>query len=214
MFSWKEFDVSHLVNEAQRQEIIDFSFNNHKTRTLRPRSITSREEDRDLHIPVKTTGGRMIRKELSWLFSLYENEFKVLAQRCSTEEIYTANDDRYAVNINLQKGMEMRYECHVDSNPIEGLLYLTNHPSGSGGELVVSMETNAKGTAQIRSNSKVLYPKSKTLVFFDARDCPHYVEPLAQDDQIRVVVAMNYYTPSCPESARPQDLNFHLFGED
>ena len=49
----------------------------------------------------------------------------------------------------------MRYECHVDSNPIEGLLYLTEHPEGNRGELVVSLGYSAKGPDEIRNNSRV-----------------------------------------------------------
>ena len=59
------------------------------------------------------------------------------------ENLCVAEDERYAINIKLQKGKKMRYECHVDSNPI--LLYLTENPEGNRGELVVSLDYLAKG---------------------------------------------------------------------
>jgi len=214
MFDWKEFEVGHLLGHGRSEEIVNFCLNNHNNRELRPFSVTSREADLDLILPVKTTGGKLIKERLSWLYSLYENDFLAYAQKCSDEKLFVASDERYAININLQKGNKMRYECHVDSNPIEGLLYLTDHPKGNGGELVISINSLSKGPAEIREDSVVLYPKKDHLVFFDARENPHYVEPLSDENNIRVVVAMNYYTHNCPESSRPKDLNIHLFGED
>jgi 2OG-Fe(II) oxygenase superfamily len=106
----------------------------------------------------------------------------------------------------------MRYECHVDSNPIEGLLYVTDHPKSSGGELAVATKVNAASVADVEADCSVIYPTYGNLVFFDARRFAHYVRPLVSDDARRVVVAMNYYTPSCPESNRPKSLSAHLAG--
>ena len=38
-----------------------------------------------------------------------------------------AADDRYGVVLNVQRGTKMRFECHVDSNPLTGLLFCTDH---------------------------------------------------------------------------------------
>ena len=43
------------------------------------------------------------------------------------------------------------------------------------------------------------------------REIAHNEEVRQTTGDIRVVVAMNYYTPSCPESDRPGDLTPHLF---
>jgi hypothetical protein len=48
---------------------------------------------------------------------------------------------------------------------------------------------------------------------FDGRRHPHYARPLASASDVRIVAVMNFYTESCPESTRPQDLNLHLFGQ-
>ncbi|MFM8572493.1 MAG: 2OG-Fe(II) oxygenase, partial [Pirellula sp.] len=171
---------------------------------------TSRELSNDIHIPVVTVGGRAVKEHLPWLYSLYLKEFRDIAQSLTTENVQTAQDDRYAINLNVQCGNQMRYECHVDSNPIEGLLYLTDHPAGCGGELVVSQSEDARGTVAISESATRIYPVAGKLVFFDARLHPHFVAPLRLPEDRRIVAAMNYYLPSCPESARPSDLNRHL----
>lgn len=181
---------------------------------LVPRSVTSREAADVESISVSTVGGETLRRVAPWLFDLYESQFRELAQRITTERVVTATRDRIAVNLNVQRGQSMRYEAHVDSNPIEGLLYVTSHPEGSGGELVVAQSDHAVGVRTIDRSPAVIYPVAGHLVFFDARRHSHYVRSLVGEDSIRIVAAMNFYTPSCPESARPPDLDRHLFGDD
>ena len=38
-----------------------------------------------------------------------------------------AGDERYGVVLNVQRGTAERFECHIDSNPLTGLLFCTNH---------------------------------------------------------------------------------------
>jgi hypothetical protein len=112
--------------------------------------------------------------------------------------------------MNVQEGTD-RYECHVDTNPVEALLYVTDHPRGTGGELVVSNNTEAQSVEDVDKDCSVLYPVAGQLVFFDGRFFPHYVRAL-QSPALRVAVGMNYYTDDCPEETRPQDLNDYLYG--
>ena len=104
----------------------------------------------------------------------------------------------------------MRYETHVDSNPLEGLLYVTSHPEGAGGELVVGNVLNARGVEAVDVDCTRIFPVAGQLLFFDARKHSHYVGRLLDEAAVRVVVAMNFYTSTCPESARPKDLDRHL----
>jgi N-acetylglutamate synthase-like GNAT family acetyltransferase len=212
-FSWRVFDVEDLLPGGWQQELLDLAEREASHRTLRPRSVTSREGDPNLRLPVITVSGRVLREQAPWLSSLYDGWFREFAATCCSEVVTTAVDDRYGVNLNVQRGRSMRYECHVDSNPIEGLLYVTDHPKGSGGELVAANHPGATSREEVDRDCSVLYPEAGKLVFFDAREFAHYVRPLQRDDAIRAVVAMNFYTPSSPESARPNDLNDHLFGE-
>jgi hypothetical protein len=39
--------------------------------------------------------------------------------------VYAAADERYGTVLNVQRGTAMRFECHVDSNPVTGLLFCT-----------------------------------------------------------------------------------------
>jgi N-acetylglutamate synthase-like GNAT family acetyltransferase len=212
-FSWRVFDVEDLLPTGWQQELLDLAEREASHRILRPRSVTSREGDPDLRLPVITVSGRVLREDTPWLASLYDGWFREFAATCSSEVVTTAVDDRYGANLNVQRGCDMRYECHVDSNPIEGLLYVTDHPKGSGGELVAANHPGATSIEEVDEDCSVLHPEAGRLVFFDAREFAHYVRPLRRDDAIRAVVAMNFYTPSSPESARPEDLNDHLFGE-
>ncbi|MGY2062449.1 2OG-Fe(II) oxygenase, partial [Nocardia gipuzkoensis] len=108
-----------------------------------------------------------------------------------------------------------RYECHVDTNPIEALLYCTTHLSGEGGEVVVSNRGDVRSIEEIEADCAVIEPRAGQLLFFDAREHSHYVRQLTDPDAVRVVVAMNYYTESSPEwEVRPPDLNRHLTGAD
>ena len=35
--------------------------------------------------------------------------------------VHAATGERYAMVLNVQRGSRMRFECHVDSNPLTGL---------------------------------------------------------------------------------------------
>jgi hypothetical protein len=213
-FSWRVFDVDDLLPAGWREELLSLADSEARHRTLRPRSVTSREGDPDAYLPVITVSGKTLRERVPWLSDLYDGWFREFAATCSSEPVSTAVDDRYGVNLNVQRGSQMRYECHVDSNPIEGLLYVTDHPKGTGGELVVANHRTATSVAEVDNDCSVLHPEAGKLVFFDAREFAHYVRPLRDEGSVRAVIAMNFYTPSSPESARPEDLNDHLFGEE
>ena len=105
----------------------------------------------------------------------------------------------------------MRFECHVDSNPLTGLLFCTDHQAG--GELVIANDTEAEGVAGVDRNCSVIRPHAGHLIFFDARRYPHYARVLTADSETRIVAVMNFYTESCPESTRPRELNRHLYGD-
>jgi hypothetical protein len=181
-------------------------------RALVPTSVTSRESSQDLEIPVLTVGGTKVASELPWLYDLYRTRLRDLAQVLTDEPVSTAEDPRYAINLNIQRGRSMRYECHVDSNPIQGMLYFTDHPPGTGGELVVSNQGDVNGKDAVDEDAARIYPVAGYLVLFDARHHTHYVEGVQEPTGMRVAAAMNFYTPSAPESTRPADLNNHLFG--
>lgn len=213
-FAWSTFDVRSLLPANWQSDILDVAGSAAKARVLRPTSTTSRESDPYLRLPTLTVGGEDVRRLLPWLASLYEGAFCELAQGCARLPVRTAHDPRYGAVINVKRGTRMRYECHVDSNPLEGLLYVTTHPPSSGGELVVSNRGDVPSCEAVDADCSIIHPVAGHLVFFDASAHSHYVRPLIDAGDTRVVVAMNFYTPALPEDSRPADLNRHLFGED
>ena len=209
-FTWHGFDVRRILPSAFAEQIFDVANEFAKAKTIVPTSVISREGSDVKELPVLTVGGSVIREQLPWLVSLYENEFRDLGQRCETEPVSIAKDERYAINLNVQRGKVMRYEAHVDSNPLEGLLYVTTHPEGAGGELVVGNRLDVSGIEEIEADNTRVYPVSGHLIFFNASKHSHYVAPLRSENDTRIVIAMNFYTPNNPEEARPADLNDHL----
>lgn len=152
-----------------------------------------------------------VRQRLPWLYRLYRGAFLELAAQAWAEPVVAASDDRYGVVLNVQRGTAMRFECHVDSNPLTGLLFCTDHTDG--GELVVAHDPAAADIATVERDCSVIQPRAGHLIFFDARRHPHYARPLTAEADLRVVAVMNFYTESYPETTRPRALNTHLFGD-
>lgn len=213
-FLWHCYDVRPELPERWQEEGTAAAKRFAAERSLVPTSVTSREDARVSSIPVLTVGGRYVAEQLPWLYSLYKTRFRDLAQQLTSEPVACANDVRYGITLNVQRGSAMRYEAHVDSNPIEGLLYFTSHPPDHGGDLRVSNIGDVAGIAEIDADVTCIYPVAGHIVYFDARRHSHYVTRLADDGDMRIVATMNFYTPAVPESSRPKDLNQHLFGDD
>jgi hypothetical protein len=152
-----------------------------------------------------------VRQQLPWLYKLYRGDFLELAAQAWREPVRAAADDRYGVVLNVQQGCTMRFECHVDSNPVTGLLFFTGHPEG-GGELVVGHDPDAIGIEALEKNGSAIRPQAGQLIFFDGKTYPHYARILRSQHDVRIAAVMNFYTDSCPESTRPPELNRHLFG--
>jgi hypothetical protein len=152
-----------------------------------------------------------VRDRLPWLQKAYRNEFLTLASQVCRERVVAAHDDRYGIVLNAQKGTDMRFECHVDSNPLTGLLFCTDH--AAGGELVFARDPEAVGIAAVDRDCTAIRPNAGHMIFFDARRHPHYARALTSRSDLRVVAVMNFYTESCPESTRPPELNRHLYGD-
>jgi hypothetical protein len=213
-FTWHEFDANAFLPQGWAEQIMSFALEASEPIVLVADSVTSRESSRDITIPILTASGVKIKERLRWVFDLYRWAFRDLGQTCVHEPLSVGVDERHAIVINAQRGTDMRYECHVDSNPLSGLLFVTSHPDGEGGELVVANQSTAVGMAEISRDCQIINPASGKLIFFDARENPHFVRPLKDPLGVRVVVVMNFYTPSCAESTRPKDLTSHMFGED
>jgi hypothetical protein len=211
-FRWTTFDLTSSLCGDWQQEIAataaDADFHEF------PRTpILSREGQDVHHIYRGRVHAADVRRNLPWLYRLYRGRFLDLAQDVSDEPVVAARDDRYGIVLNVQRGTEMRFECHIDSNPLTGLLFCTDHLAGAGGELVFAHDPDAADVEAIERDRSVIRPRAGHLIFFDGRRHPHYARPLLSASDVRIVAVMNFYTESCPESTRPDGLNLHLFGQ-
>jgi hypothetical protein len=188
-FSWTTFDVTSRLPSRWQQDI-------------------------DAAIRRGRVHADQVRRSIPWLYASYHGFFRDLAEKACKEPVLPAADDRYGVVLNVQRGTSMRFECHVDSNPLTGILFCTDHPAAAGGELVVGNDTSVMGIAAIETDCTVIRPHAGHLVFFDGSQHPHYARPLSTQSDVRIVAIMNYYTESRPESTRPPELNRHLFPQD
>ena len=210
-FYWTTFNVSSLLPEDWRADIAavaagaDF-------RAFPRTPVLSREAKDVTHINRGRVNADNVQQQLPWLYKLYRGEFLDLARWTRQETVEPALDDRYGVVLNVQEGESMRFECHVDSNPLTGLLFLTDHPAG-GGELVIGHNSAAASIEAVERDCSVIRPHAGHLIFFDGKTHPHYARVLLSGSDVRVVAVMNFYTGSCPESTRPPELNRHLFGQ-
>lgn len=211
-FRWVTFDLNgtlpngwqdEMLATAAEADVHDF-----------PRTpVLSREAPDVQFITRGRVHAQQVREGVPWLYDLYRGAFLDLAKEaCEEEKVSPASDDRYGVVLNVQRGTRMRFECHIDSNPLTGLLFCTDHVNG--GELVFAHDAAADSIEYVERDCSVVRPSAGHLIFFDAREYPHYVRPLTRESDMRVVAVMNYYTESCPESTRPAELNRHLYGDD
>ena len=208
-FRWTTFDVTGSLPPNWQHEISAVA----KGADFRkfPRTpLLSREAPEVSHIARGRVHADQVRHRLPWLHEAYRREFLRLAAEAAQEHVLPARDHRYGIVLNVQQGTEMRFECHVDSNPLTGLLFCTDHPEG--GELVIAHDESAADINAVDRNCSVIRPHAGHLIYFDARKHPHYARALTAASGMRVVAVMNFYTESCPESTRPAELNRHLYG--
>ncbi len=210
-FSYEKREVTSLLPEGW-QEDIETAADEADFQAFPRTPILSREAPDVTHIERGRVRADAVQQLLPWLYKLYRNEFLELASQAWGEPLEPALDDRYGVVLNVQRGSSMRFECHVDSNPVTGLLFFTDHPAG-GGELVVSHDPAAIGVDGLERDCTPIRPEAGQIIFFDGKNHPHYARKLPGDSDVRVVAVMNFYTGSCSESTRPTELNRHLFGD-
>jgi hypothetical protein len=210
-FRWTTFDLNNWL-PAGWQEDVAAAAEDAEVRAFPRTPVISRESPDVQQVARGRVHADKVAHHLPWLFKGYREELLELAMEVSAEPVRAAQDDRYGVVLNVQRGTDMRFECHVDSNPLTGLLFLTEHQAG--GELVIANDTEAKGVAGVDRNCSVIRPHAGHLIFFDARRYPHYARVLTADSETRIVAVMNFYTESCPESTRPRELNRHLYGDN
>ncbi|WTW91910.1 2OG-Fe(II) oxygenase [Streptomycetaceae bacterium NBC_01309] len=208
-FQWHVCDIGSRLPRGWVDQLLDIAARRGSTRDFRPTVSTAREEN-PAEIPMEAVDGDILAVEAPWLSEMYAGAFLRLGGSLTRERVHPSPDPRIALSLNVLRGA-VRYPCHVDSNPLQGLLYLTDCTADSGGELAVARNPCARNTDEVDADCVLVRPQAGQLFFFDARRNPHYVRPLRSPDTVRAVVTMNYYSDSCPESTRPQGLDEALF---
>ncbi len=212
MFGWATFDVTWILPDGWQHDA-SRSADEAEVRPFGRTPVISREADDVQQVVRGRVHADQAASGLPWLREFYRTTFRELGEQATGRKVYAAADERYGTVLNVQRGPRMRFECHVDSNPLTGLLFCTDHGPGAGGELVFAHDEMASSLADVERSCSALRPHAGHLIFFDGRQHPHYVRPLRADDDIRVVAVMNYYTDECPESTRPPELDRYLFGD-
>ena len=147
------FDVSDLLPDGWQQDVATVAVEADFREFPRTPILSREAEDVACILRGRVHAGE-VRQRLPWLYKLYRSGFLELAELAWGEPIKAAFDDRYGIVLNVQQGTTMRFECHVDSNPITGLLFFTDHPAG-GGELVVGHDSGAVGVEALERNGSV-----------------------------------------------------------
>jgi hypothetical protein len=209
-FHWTTFDLNGTLPAALLKDVSEAA-GDAGFREFPRTPVLSREAADVLRIRRGRVHADQVRNRLPWLYESYRSVFLELAREACAEPVMAAADERYGVVLNVQRGTAERFECHIDSNPLTGLLFCTNHPAG--GELVFAHNPDAASIDAVERDCSVIRPRAGHLIFFDARRHPHYSRPLITESDMRVVAVMNFYTESCPESTRPRELNRHLYGD-
>jgi len=210
-FHWTTFDLTSQLPPYWDRDIEEAAAYA-DVREFPRTPILSREAPDVSHIRRGRVEGDRVQDALPWLCRLYRNDFLELARLIwPSEHVEPAEDDRIGVVLNVQRGTTMRFECHVDSNPLTGLLFCTDHREG--GELVFAHDKDAADVDAVDRDCSVIRPHAGHLIFFNGREYPHYTRPLKFKSKTRIVAVMNYYTKVWPESMRPPELNWHRFGE-
>jgi hypothetical protein len=209
-FRWTTFDLNDSLPPGWQPQVSAMADSADFQRFPRT-PVLSRESPDVSHIHRGRVHAEQVRNRLPWLYEAYQGDFLALAEEACGQRVAAARDSRYGVVLNIQQGTGMRFECHVDSNPLTGLLFCTDH--AAGGELVVGHDPAAADIAAVERNCSVIRPRAGHLIYFDARRHPHYARPLTTASGTRIVAVMNFYTESYPESTRPPELNRHLYGD-
>jgi hypothetical protein len=192
----------------------------HSTITeLRLSHRTSRDSPDVTSAHIRGVGGLVIMQELPWLYGQYHDEsgsIRQQAQSLHKRVVVPSEDPGYGVSLHASTSEAPGYEVHVDSNPLQAMLYVGSHEEGEelkeDGELVFSLNKTALGVEEVEAGPKhVVRPRSGQLLMFDARRHPHYVRQVKSGE--RVALAMNYYFMDQSLRQPSEDLKQFLSGK-
>lgn len=146
--------------------------------------------------------GNVIAQHLPSIMALYRDVIPDFIRGYIGLEMVPSRFQRSSITLNLLRGQGSRYERHVDSNSITGLLFASSLGPEDGGALRLFYP---------RTEPLDVYPTRGTFLLYDARWVPHEVLPLHREVN-RLSMPMNYFLPTDVEE-RPEHLDDYIFGE-
>lgn len=155
---------------------------------------------------ITVVDGRAAAAGVPWLLDVYRGPILDMANALGLGRYRPSQAIHSAVNINCQRDGE-RYEWHVDSNPLTGLLFASTLDAGQGGQLVFREDPLASGSSE--DWELRIRPRLGVLHLYDARAVAHTVEPVL-GDRMRLSIPMNFYFANDSEH-RPGDLDDYLY---
>jgi 2OG-Fe(II) oxygenase superfamily len=190
-----------LIDDASIAAVTRTVLHHGQRSVLRGGSTTSLEP-KGINLWYRLLDGEQIGRLLPWLDELYRGPICALAGALTRRKTVPSWDGRSGINVNLLEGIGSRYEWHVDSNPLTGVLYLTDFHEKWGGRLLFR---DAHGDDTAISGTQ------GDLFVFDARHHAHAVERL-RTWAPRVSVPMNFFEHGT-SYRRPVDLDSYLYAD-
>jgi hypothetical protein len=211
-FSWQTYDLRPVLPDGWQPAVLALAAAEGRIVMLNPTSDTSREAAGHAPLRSRIVDGKTLTARLPWLYDLYRGHLRDLIQDTHDEHITVAQDPRHGLLMQIQAETNARYECHIDAAPIAAILYATDQPPGSGGELTIANRGDVRGKAAVDADASRIHPVAGQLVVIDGHRHTHYVSALesSEAESLRVAIAMTFFTPERPESMRPADLDSHL----
>lgn len=200
--TFRSFDLLGLgfVTAPQLELAREVSLRLAQPAVLRGGSSTSLESQ-SVELVYRLLDGDGIQEHLPWLHDLYYGRLPSLATEVFATVMMPSPLVRNGVNVNLLEGTGSRYEWHLDSNPLTGVLYFTATSSEVGGRLLFRDDHGAETAVSTAIGE---------LLLFDARAVPHAVEELRTPEP-RISAPMNFFVAG-NEIHRPRDLDSSLYG--
>ena len=123
-FGWTTFDVTWILPDGWQRDAMH-SADEAEVRPFGRTPLISREADDVQQVVRGRVHADQVASEMPWLRELYRTAFRELGEQATGRKVHAAADERYGTVLNVQRGPRMRFECHVDSNPLTGLLFCT-----------------------------------------------------------------------------------------
>jgi hypothetical protein len=199
-FSETDLEAESLLSPGWVEKILTAAQSAGTPAVLTGGSATSLEPS-GVDIHYQLLDGVAVEQELPWLGELYRGPLAALASKAAGRPMVASKSIESGINVNILSGPGGRYELHYDSNPLTGLLFVTDHDEASGGQLQFKLD----------GHNLNLDPHCGTFITFDARWLPHAVTPLTRDS-LRITAPMNFYIEG--EDQRPAGLDDYLYGEN